>query len=181
MAKRITRTELQNSVDVTLMPGGLYLSQEPRIIKTILGSCISMIFYNRRHRVSAISHAQLPVDKVYVPCTRQCPSKCYKAADKKLIYKYVSCSSEYILEQLKVRGIRLNEIEVKLFGGSNVLKTARSEKKVGKKNIEAAYDIINKYRLKLVAEDTGGNKGRTLFLKSDTGEVWVYTHTRSPG
>ena len=128
--------------------------------------------------VSAISHAQLPMDKENVPCTRQCPSRCYKAADKKQIYKYVSSSSEYILEQFKVRGIRLRETEVKLFGGASVIKTTRSEKKVGKKNIEAAYEIINKYRLKLVAEDTGGNKGRTLFLKSDTGEVGVYTHTQ---
>ena len=83
-----------------------------------------------------------------------------------------------MLEQFKSMKIVPREIEVKLFGGANVLHSINRMKTVGEKNIEIAHRMIHQYQLKLSAEDTGGNYGRTLYLLSQSGEVRIFTHKK---
>ncbi len=41
---------------VYLKPGGLPVMREPRIVSTVLGSCVAVTFHNARLHVSAIRH-----------------------------------------------------------------------------------------------------------------------------
>lgn len=84
-----------------------------------------------------------------------------------------------MLDLFKSMKIMPHEIEVKLFGGANVLQSINRLKTVGEKNIEMAHKVIQQYQLKVAAEDTGGNYGRTLYLFSQTGEVRIFTHKKS--
>jgi len=70
------------------------------------------------------------------------------------------------------------DIDVKLFGGANVLSTRQPTrmKTVGEQNIAIAYKMLQKYRLNLTSKHVGGVTGRTLYFYSDTGEVFVKHH-----
>ncbi|MBU0971145.1 MAG: chemotaxis protein CheD [Proteobacteria bacterium] len=168
--------KFQKKIDIHLNPGELYIAETPTLIKTILGSCISMIFYCDRLGISGITHAQLPGKSNTDRCYDHCPAPCGSKDQSQEAFKYVTSSTQYMLNQFKAKKIMPHEIEIKLFGGANVLKAIHSLKTVGEKNITASLDIIEQYRLRLTAEDTGGNRGRTLYLFSHSGEVRVFTH-----
>ena len=44
---------------------------------------------------------------------------------------------------------------------------------VGRKNIIIAKEILDEYKIRIVAKDVGGTKGRRILLKSDTGKVML--------
>ena len=171
--KQRLKTVLDNSVGLTLKPGEVHVTDEPLIIKTLLGSCLSFIMFNKRTKLTAISHAQLPYEYFNHKCIANCPVKCNSGAKDNNRSKYVSCSTQYMLQQFTTMGIKKNEIEVKLFGGANVLGFSGEKKTVGEQNIEAAYNIIKENRLNLVSEDVGGDLGRTIYLYTDSGKVLV--------
>lgn len=150
---------------VYLKPGELYFAEEPTLVTTILGSCVSIVMYNSRLCTGGICHALLP--------TGSC------ASDEGL--RYVECSVHRMLETLHERGIQRHEIEVKLFGGSDILKISRTEsriKTIGRQNIDRALAIIREEGLNLVSSDLGGSMGRKLFFYTHTGEVLLKRQKR---
>ncbi|RKX46010.1 MAG: chemotaxis protein CheD, partial [Thermotogae bacterium] len=44
---------------------------------------------------------------------------------------------------------------------------------IGKRNVETAKRELKRHKIKIVAEDTGGNEGRTISLNLETGKVKV--------
>ncbi len=174
----MNRKKQQRKTDIHLKPAALYIAQTPVVIKTILGSCISMVFYCDRLGISGISHAQLPGTSDNTHGHAHCYPAIYGSTDPgKDTFKYVTSSTQYMLNQFKSMKITPHEIEIKLFGGANVLQvSSHRTKTVGEKNIEVAHDIILRNQLRLTAEDTGGNTGRTLYLFSHSGEVRIFTH-----
>jgi chemotaxis protein CheD len=65
------------------------------------------------------------------------------------------------------------ELEVKVFGGSDILVTGpdRRNVSVGKQNIEAARQALLREGLKLHASHIGGTSGRKIIFSTQTGEV----------
>ncbi len=85
------------------------------------------------------------------------------------------------MENFRKRGIKPKEIDVKLFGGSNILGTSFDGGTVGEKNIETAMKLIKSYGLRIMAKNVGGVRGRRLYFFSDTGEVYLkHTPKRQP-
>ncbi len=104
--------------------------------------------------------------------------KCNAKTLEENMFKYVTCSTQYMLEQFFSFGIKTSEINVKIFGGASVMSTIANKKTIGWQNIETAYEMINKFKLKLINEDTGGKKGRTIYLYTETNDIFVRKHIR---
>src|SRR5208282_4568329 len=120
----------------------ILISDKPDVVKTVLGSCISVTMFNSRLRLGAICHGLLP------ECNEMngCDCNCLEGA------RYVDCSIRNMLEELHSLGILNDEIEVKMFGGADMFKTNRSSPNpinVGEKNIRAAFKIIGESNLRL--------------------------------
>ncbi len=150
---------------VYLKPGELYVGDKPTLVITILGSCVSVVLFNRRTSVGAICHALLPSGV----CARE------------ESFRYVDCSVRHMLKELGRRGVNLGEIEAKLFGGSDILATIKGDgvrKTIGQQNIEAAVLAVREMGMRLVASDMGGVSGRKIFFYTHTGEVLVKRHRR---
>lgn len=177
------RYKLEKQVSVNLMPGELHIAKQPILIKTLLGSCVSVILHSKRNQVTGISHAQLPYefshDKAKSKCMDNAPLKCNTKISKKDIFKYITCSTQYMLEKFFSLGIQSSEISAKIFGGSDVLSSHAHQNTIGKQNIESAHEMIKRFNLKLINEDTGGTTGRTIYLYTETFEVLVRKHTKS--
>ena len=75
------------------------------------------------------------------------------------------------------KGSSKSDMKAFLVGGANMFKYS-SEKiitTIGKKNTEAAKNILGSLQIPVVVENTGGNYGRTIIFNNLTGELSIRT------
>jgi chemotaxis protein CheD len=142
---------------VYLKPGELLICKYETLVTTVLGSCISITMFHHDSRIGAICHALLPREKT-----------------KGEAFRYVDTSILNMLDRFTDYGISRELIEVKLFGGAEMLIAGRNSDRsvtVGRKNIEVALQMIETEKLRLVASDFGGTQGRKIYFNTHTGEI----------
>jgi chemotaxis protein CheD len=150
--------------DIYLHPGESYLARKPAIIRTILGSCVGVTFWCGRLGVGALTHSQLPRG----PANSQ--------ADLSLAarHRYVDFAIRHLARQFDELGARRAEVEVKLFGGADVLlvsDAAATKATVGKLNCEAAIEVLRDEGFAVIASSLGGSSGLNIRFDTRTGEV----------
>jgi len=148
---------------VNIQPGQLYVARSPMILRTILGSCVGVTFWNARLGVGAMCHGVLP--------------RCPRGVDPREGPRYVDYSIRYLAGQLGAVGVLRQEVEVKLFGGADVLPapTARADKPtIGAQNCRAALEVLQEEGFRVLASDLGGIRGRTIRFDTWSGEVLVH-------
>lgn len=151
--------------EVYLNPGEAYVAREPTLIRTILGSCVGVTLWSARFRVGALCHSQLP----------RCPGE---GVGQSFLnrHRYVDFAIRDLARQFDLLGASRQEVQVKLFGGADVLPVSTSNHSrptIGKLNCEAAVDTLRAEGLVLVASSLGGTSGRSLRFYTGTGEVRV--------
>lgn len=73
-------------------------------------------------------------------------------------------------------GSQKKDMVAKLAGGAQMFEVTRSEfMNIGKRNVEAAKKILDELKIPIVAEDTGGNYGRTIIFYSEDGRLEIKT------
>jgi len=156
--------EMANQIsEIYLHPGEAYLAREPVVIRTILGSCVGVTFWNARLGVGALTHSQLPRCPISVPALKPAIGR-----------RYVDFSIRDIARQLDVLGALRSEVQVKLFGGADVLlisDAAALKPTVGKMNCEVAVEVLRTEGFHVTASSLGGNSGVNLRFDTRTGEV----------
>ena len=75
---------------------------------------------------------------------------------------------EYLINAILKMGGKRQNLEVKLFGGGQVLANMTD---IGKRNIEFAISYLEREGLKVIAQDVGGTYPRKVLYFSDTGAV----------
>lgn len=149
---------------IYLHAGEHFISKEPEIISTVLGSCISVVLYSRQYPVCGITHSQLPSCKY----DRSHCTICKES------YRYVDCSIIKLVQKMQEYNIHTKCLEAKVFGGASVIKSNSSEEdNVGSQNAQMALDVLVRERIKVIVRDTGGSRGRKLFFFTDTKEVFI--------
>jgi chemotaxis protein CheD len=151
--------------DLNLQPGELYLARSPAILRTILGSCVGVTFWSKRLCAGAMCHGVLP----------RCPSGGCGAISPSDGHRYVDFSIRYLAREFDALGASPQELEVKLFGGSDVLPVARGGKAtVGAQNCAAALQVLDEEGFTISASDLGGKRGRRIHFHTGTGKVLLY-------
>ncbi|MGA9527801.1 MAG: chemotaxis protein CheD [Terriglobales bacterium] len=146
--------------EVYLQPGEVHLARSPAILKTILGSCVGVTFSVTRLGLGALCHGVLPT----------CPPGTSGAEG----YRYVDFAICDLLERFERLGSRRAEIEVKVFGGADVLvghTPASGRFTVGRQNCDCALAVLREQGMKIAASDLGGAVGRAIQFHTGTGEV----------
>jgi chemotaxis protein CheD len=147
-----------------LRPGELHLARSPAILQTILGSCVGATFWSERLGAGALCHGVLPRSPVEWP-----PGSTVSDG-----YYYVDFSIRYLAHQFDALGARRAEVQVKLFGGADVLTMGTGGKPtVGALNCRAAEEVLAEEGLRVLASDLRGVRGRKLQFHTGTGEVLV--------
>jgi len=155
--------ELNREVrEIYLEPGELHIAREPVIIRTALGACLGITFWTAKLRVGALAHPLLPY----------CPTDL--TAEKRLVTgrRYVDFSIRQLAWQFDQLDVSRGEVQVKVFGGAEVLGIGAAMKPaIGKLNSEAAIEVLEAEGFKIVASSLGGNLGRQIQFHTGTGEV----------
>jgi chemotaxis protein CheD len=146
---------------VYLKPGEAHFSESPALVMTVLGSCISVTMFSAFIGYAGMCHVVLPRCRTE-PCSATCDEP----------YRYMGCAIRDMVDRFLGKGAKRGEIQVKIFGGSEILKLEGQEKhaSVGKQNIEIAKKTLIDEGLKVKASHVGGTFGRKIFFLTHTGE-----------
>lgn len=146
--------------------GGIYTS--PTLVQTVLGSCVSVTFHCARCSWGGIFHALLP--RMGDFSGRRAPGD---------HFRYVDSSIWYLLREFAKAGISTGSLECKIFGGASPL-NQKGDMTAGGRNVQAALDVLEAEGVAVSASSVGGNEGRKLFFRTDTGLVMQKRFTVSP-
>jgi len=149
---------------VYLKPGELFMSREPALVSTVLGSCVSVTVFSPACRLGAICHALLPSGSIAEG------------------FRFVDSTVDYMVDEINRMGVPLSGCQIKLFGGADVLLPSEQRGKrlsVGQQNIIAAHGRLERHGLTPSAVDVGGVHGRKLFFDSRTGHVYLKKMNKS--
>jgi len=152
-------------IEVYVQPGESHFITEPTILRTVLGSCVGVVFVSQSHGVAALCHAMLP----------EVPTKCEDRISVKDGRRYVDFAIREIARELDARGILRRDVLVKLFGGADVLPVSINSRRatVGRLNSETAQRVLREEGFEVSASRLGGTSGIQLRFHTDTGEVLV--------
>ncbi|MCU4717145.1 chemotaxis protein CheD [Halapricum hydrolyticum] len=123
-----------------------------------LGSCIGVALYDDTAPVSGLVHVMLP-----------------SADDMEdgNSAKFADTGVETLIEELEATGGDRENMVAKIAGGSDMLDFSESGSGIGQRNVEQVKETLEAYDIPIVGEDVGGNHGRSIKLKSSTGDLVV--------
>ena len=151
--------------EIYLHPGETCLVSQPTVIRTVLGSCVGAAFFARRLGAAGLCHPMLPVFPVR-------GSSGMHEIERR---RYVDFAIRDLARQFDSLGALRSEVEVKLFGGADVLDIVNptSRATVGELNRETALRVLCEENLRLVASRLGGTCGLHIQFHTGSGEVRV--------
>lgn len=126
-----------------------------------LGSCIGLTFYDPTSKIGGLVHYMLPDST--------------KLKNNSNIAKFGDTGIRELYNQVIAMGASRYRLVAKIAGGAKMFEVSglSGVGNVGDRNAEAAKKILKELGVKLIAEDTGLNYGRTVELHCDTGEFYV--------
>jgi chemotaxis protein CheD len=131
----------------------------PTVGPTVLGACVSVPMYCARYRGGGIFHALLPRIGDFS-----------RTAPRGERYRYVDSSILELLREFAKAGIYPDSLECKVFGGASPLHQD-CDASAGRRNVDVAMEVLEREGVAVAASSVGGNVGRKLFFRTDTGLV----------
>lgn len=144
-----------------LHAGQVHVSNNGESIVLILGSCVAVCIWDPINAIGGATHYLLPVwDGRGTSSPR---------------YGNVAISS--LLQKLADAGADREQLRAKVFGGGclfNAMRDGSANKDhLGNRNAEIAREILAKGRIPVVAADVGGDRGKRILFRTDSGEALV--------
>ncbi|HEY8541646.1 MAG TPA: chemoreceptor glutamine deamidase/glutamate methylesterase CheD [Pseudothermotoga sp.] len=137
--------------------GETAIEKNPAIIVTLgLGSCVGVCMRDPVARIGGMAHVMLP-----------------ESSDRnvKNVGKYADTAVKYLVEKLVEMGATQSRIEAKIAGGAAMFDSGTMN--IGKKNVDAVKYWLKYYGIPLKAEDTGGNRARSIEYNIESGKLLV--------
>jgi chemotaxis protein CheD len=156
--------------------GAAVVVDRPTVVRTVLGSCVAVIFHVPRLGLSALCHAQMPERDGRLCCRSSCPKPCGSSSADSNDLRYVTCCIRYMLAELQRRWVDKAEIVCTLVGGANVIRNIDPRWSVGERNVNTALQLLQCERIKIHYRDTGGTRGRVIEHLSDVNRTKVRYH-----
>lgn len=128
-----------------------------------LGSCVGIALYDPLSKIGGLAHIMLP------------DSTQARSAENPA--KFADTCLPLMLDDMVKLGAAKNRLQAKIAGGAQMFSFANATDimRVGERNSETVRAVLKRLDLRLIAEDCGGNYGRTVELKLDSGTFRVKT------
>lgn len=142
-------------VEVFLQPGELYFSDRHTRLRTLLGSCVSIVLWHREALLGGMCHYLLPA----------CPCRGLQTDGR-----YADAAVHQLLKQIRISGTQAKDYRIGMFGGSRMLESG-GHQDIGQKNIEAGLVMLAAHGLTCHARDVGGEGYRHLIFDVWSGNI----------
>lgn len=129
-------------------------SHEDDMMVTVLGSCIAACIRDPIAHIGGMNHFLLP-DSI-------------NAQDAPM--RYGAYSMEKLINDIMKGGGRRERLEIKIFGGGNVIESSAM---IGDKNVKFIKEYLQNEGLKIAQHDLGGKSPRRIHYYPYTGKVMM--------
>ena len=128
-----------------------------------LGSCIGICIWDKNRKIAGLAHIMLPSSAQTKGTVNRA-----KFADTAVVETMIAMSK---------MGASSTGLVAKIAGGAQMFKFSSENDvlKVGERNAIAVVEHLKNNNIRLLAQDTGGNFGRTIFFEVDTGKLIIKT------
>jgi len=124
-----------------ISPGEYYFTDKDMVIVTVLGSCVSACIRDSVSGIGGMNHFMLPDG-----------ASADKDSPVSESMRYGTYAMEVLINQLLRNGARRENLEAKIFGGGNVLKSFTTMN-VGDRNAIFVRKFLKEERIKVTGED----------------------------
>jgi chemotaxis protein CheD len=144
---------------VKLLPGEYHVSRDDIVQVTVLGSCVAACLRDSVECIGGMNHFMLP-DSGSEGATRFGASS-----------RYGAFAMELLINELLKLGAKRANLEAKVFGGGNVMKTLSRSSTVGERNAEFVLKFLATEKIKVLAQDLIDIYPRKIYHFPRTGVV----------
>jgi chemotaxis protein CheD len=138
-----------------LFPSTLYVTKEPCLVTTILGSCVAVCLWDNELNYGGINHYMLPLWN-----------------GKGLASpKYGNIAIQKLFDRMIDLGCNKKNIKAKVFGGADILQTSSYQFNIGTRNIEIANEYLKDLNIFVAGASVGGLNGRKILFDTYKGIV----------
>jgi len=157
--------------EIVVQPGESRLVTESAMLRTLLGSCVGVAFRDPRLGIAALCHPMMP----------RVPARLTASLGRTAGRRYVEFAIREMARRFDELGARRGDIQVKLFGGGDVLPVDPCTRRpsVGRMNSEAALKTAEEEGLSVTASSLGGTRGVNIYFNTVTGEVLLQRHSQT--
>jgi len=115
--------------------------------KTLLGSCVAIMFYDKQQKVKGMNHFLLPATE-----------------NSNEDMKYGLYSVEAMLNEMYKLGCRKENMAAKISGGADIMNISSMSKSIGHRNVEFAHTFCKAEGFRILSDHTRGNDGRVILM-----------------
>ena len=151
----------ENGWTVKILPGEYYVTRTDEAVSTVLGSCVSACVRDPQRGIGGMNHFMLPEDTATGPNDWLDPAV-------GLATRYGSYAMESLINDLLKLGATRERLEIKLFGGGQILAAMTD---VGGRNIRFIRNYMSIEGYRVAAEDLGGSQPRKVVYFPATGRA----------
>lgn len=144
-----------------ISPGEYYYTDKNMLIVTVLGSCVSACIRDKITGIGGMNHFMLPDG-----------SGADKNSPISESMRYGTYAMEVLINQLLRNGARRENLEAKIFGGGNVLRSFTTNM-VGDRNAAFVKKYLKDEGIKVTGEDLMDIYPRKVYFFPKTGKVLV--------
>lgn len=149
--------------------GEIRFAVKPETLKTIgLGSCVGLVVYGEFSGIAGMAHVMLP-DSSLAGVKAFLPGKFADTAVAGLVH---DLHNRY--------GLDAGLLKAKIAGGAEMFRSSRPQALagIGRRNVLAVKEHLNRFRIPLVAEQTGEHFGRTIEFFTESGRLVIHSIQR---
>ncbi len=155
---------MANTVNIGI--SDLNVVKSPDVLVTYaLGSCVGICLLDKASGIGGMAHIMLP------------SSKESRNASENL-RRYADTGIAELVNMMIRRGANISNMTAKIAGGAQMFQTQMKSFNIGERNVEAVKNVLRRYGIKIIAEDTGSNYGRTVFFYAQSGIMQVKSVTK---
>ncbi|MDD2189631.1 MAG: chemotaxis protein CheD [Eubacteriales bacterium] len=146
------------------------LARHPKVIVTYaLGSCVGVCLYDNQTKIGGLSHIMLP------------DSNMFPKNEHTNRMKFADTAIQDLVRDLVKMGANRFRLVAKIAGGAQMFRTQPGSPigSIGDRNVFSARKTLSALNIPIIAEDTGSNFGRTVYLNLETGTMRVQSLSRS--
>ena len=138
-----------------LFPATIFVTREPYMISTILGSCVSVCMWDSKLKYGGMNHFMLP----------------FWNGKGLASPKFGNVAINKLYERMLEMGCRKETMVAKIFGGGDILQTTSDQFNIGERNIEIAMESIMELNIRMAGTSVGGGNGRKIIFDTYKGTV----------
>ncbi|NWF72650.1 MAG: chemoreceptor glutamine deamidase CheD [Nitrospirae bacterium] len=140
----------------SILPGEFFVSRDPMIVYTVLGSCISACIRDPVAGVGGMNHFMLPEPK----------EKAWDSWGEST--RYGSYAMESLINEILKQGGLKGRLELKLFGAGKIYD---GQMDVGARNSEWVLNYVKTEGLSMIGRDLGDVYPRKIYYFTESGRV----------